>query len=265
MENLELLSNPLRCLVAAVPSPPARLLIILSFQSSNPSGWVIVFLIHSKETRGGFGCKESQAKLTKPRKGCWLVASQPQMLQSQLADQTKALENSDKGQVWGGEEQPNLLRQGKPHLPHPEAEGPLPGVLLLQVQVGVEEDQVDVALQVLQAPQMQHLRLLLILPRPPLEGAGERLKWYPPRESIPKAPQSSPTAPLSTPPEKLGGEGPTLGTKISATFQPTAQALVNLWFPGYKNFPYPVQSSKIDRRSLNAHGVCAQEPAANHA
>lgn len=40
----------------------------------------------------------------------------------------------------------------KPYLTHPEAEGPLPGVLLLQVQVGVEEDQVDVALQVLQAP-----------------------------------------------------------------------------------------------------------------
>lgn len=38
------------------------------------------------------------------------------------------------------------------HLPHPGAEGPLPGVVLLQVEVSIEEHQVDVALQVLQAP-----------------------------------------------------------------------------------------------------------------
>lgn len=190
MENLELPSNPLRCLVPVGPPPPALLLIILSFHSSNPSGWIIVFSIRFKEIRGGLGAR--RAKPTKPRWGvCWLVASQPQMLQSQVADQIKALENTEMGQVWGGEEQPNLLRQGKPHLPHPEAEGPLPGVLLLQVQVGVEEDQVDVALQVLQAPQMQRLRLLLVLARSPLEGAGERLKRYLPPESIPEAPKSS--------------------------------------------------------------------------
>lgn len=47
------------------------------------------------------------------------------------------------------------------HLPHPGAEGPLPGVVLLQVEVSIEEHQVDVALQVLQAPQLQPPDLLL--------------------------------------------------------------------------------------------------------
>lgn len=36
---------------------------------------------------------------------------------------------------------------------HPESEGALPRVLLLQVQVRVEEDEVNVSLQVLEAPQ----------------------------------------------------------------------------------------------------------------
>lgn len=42
------------------------------------------------------------------------------------------------------------------------------------MQVGVEEDQVDVALQVLQAPQPQQPPLLLVLARPPLEGQGQK-------------------------------------------------------------------------------------------
>lgn len=41
------------------------------------------------------------------------------------------------------------------HLPHPGTEGSLPRGCLLQVKVGVEENQVHVALQVLQAPQPQ--------------------------------------------------------------------------------------------------------------
>lgn len=48
------------------------------------------------------------------------------------------------------------------HLPHPGAERPLPGTGLLQAKVGVKEDQVDVALQVLQAPQLQPLSLLCL-------------------------------------------------------------------------------------------------------
>lgn len=57
------------------------------------------------------------------------------------------------------------------------------------MQVGVEEDQVDVALQVLQAPQLQRPRLLLVLARFPLEEARKRLRClrYPLRESIREA------------------------------------------------------------------------------
>lgn len=49
------------------------------------------------------------------------------------------------------------------YLFHPEREGALPGVLLLQVEVGVEEDEIDVALQVLEALQQQRLALRLRL------------------------------------------------------------------------------------------------------
>lgn len=48
------------------------------------------------------------------------------------------------------------------HLPHPGAERPLPGAGLLQAKVGIEEDQIDIALQVLQAPQLQPLSLLCL-------------------------------------------------------------------------------------------------------
>lgn len=46
---------------------------------------------------------------------------------------------------------------------HPESEGALPRVLLLQVQVRVEEDEVNVSLQVLEAPQQLLLTLTLRL------------------------------------------------------------------------------------------------------
>lgn len=46
---------------------------------------------------------------------------------------------------------------------HPEIEGALPRVLLLQVQVRVEEDEVNVSLQVLEAPQQLLLTLTLRL------------------------------------------------------------------------------------------------------
>lgn len=46
---------------------------------------------------------------------------------------------------------------------HPESEGALPRVLLLQVQVCVEEDEVNVSLQVLEAPQQLLLTLTLRL------------------------------------------------------------------------------------------------------
>lgn len=46
---------------------------------------------------------------------------------------------------------------------HPEREGALPRVFLFQMQVRVEEDEVNVSLQVLQAPQQQLLTLLLRL------------------------------------------------------------------------------------------------------
>lgn len=59
------------------------------------------------------------------------------------------------------------------HLPHPGAEGPLPGLSLLQVEVGIEEHQVHVALQVLQAPELQPPGLWLRLGRFGLEdGTG---------------------------------------------------------------------------------------------
>lgn len=66
------------------------------------------------------------------------------------------------GTRWEGDSLPYPSPRGRPislrlpsHLPHPGAEGPLPGAGLLQAEVGVEEDQVDVALQVLQAPELQ--------------------------------------------------------------------------------------------------------------
>lgn len=48
------------------------------------------------------------------------------------------------------------------------------------MQVGIEEDQIDVALQVLQAPQLQHPHFLLILARLPLEGETNWLRclWH---------------------------------------------------------------------------------------
>lgn len=46
---------------------------------------------------------------------------------------------------------------------HPESEGALPRVFLLQVQIRVEEDEVKVSLQVLQAPQQQLLTLTVCL------------------------------------------------------------------------------------------------------
>lgn len=51
------------------------------------------------------------------------------------------------------------------------------------MQVGVEEDQVDVALQVLQAPQPQQPPLLLVLARPPLEAQGQKEAQQPERSS----------------------------------------------------------------------------------
>lgn len=64
----------------------------------------------------------------------------------------------------------------KLNLFHPESEGALPRVLLLQVQVGVEEDEVNVSLQVLQAPQQQLLTLAVRLATFDLnrEGGGGR-------------------------------------------------------------------------------------------
>lgn len=59
------------------------------------------------------------------------------------------------------------------HLVHPLAEGLLPGVLLLQVQVGVEEDQVHVALQVLQTPQQQLMAFLLRFATLDLQGCEQ--------------------------------------------------------------------------------------------
>lgn len=131
--------------------------------------------------------------------------------------------------------------QGKPHLTHPEAEGPLPGVLLLQVQVGVEEDEEDVALQVLQAPQLQRPRLPLILARLSLEGTSAWLR-HPCWESIPGE-LLHPT--LSHSPGRSRGKGlgrgrNTVGTKMSASIQP-APARVS--FPcgvqGVTTFPEP--------------------------
>lgn len=59
------------------------------------------------------------------------------------------------------------------HLPHPRAEGPPPGVRLLQVEVSVEEHQVHVTLQVLQTPQLQPPGLLLRFGRSRLQdGTG---------------------------------------------------------------------------------------------
>ena len=52
-----------------------------------------------------------------------------------------------------------LLNGRRTYLLHPQGEGALPRVFLLQVQVCVEEDEVHVALQVLQAPQQQQLCL----------------------------------------------------------------------------------------------------------
>lgn len=49
------------------------------------------------------------------------------------------------------------------YLFHPKCERALPRVLLLQMQVCVEEDEVNVALQVLQAFQEKLLTLLLCL------------------------------------------------------------------------------------------------------
>lgn len=49
------------------------------------------------------------------------------------------------------------------YLFHPESEGALPGVFLLQMQICVEEDEVNVAFQALQAPQQQLLTILLCL------------------------------------------------------------------------------------------------------
>lgn len=48
-----------------------------------------------------------------------------------------------------------LSASASPHLLHPGAEGPLPGAGLLQVEVRIEENQADIAFQVLQAPQLQ--------------------------------------------------------------------------------------------------------------
>lgn len=56
------------------------------------------------------------------------------------------------------------------YLLHPARKGALPGVLLLQVQVRVEEDEINVALQILQAPQQELMALLLRLAALDLEG-----------------------------------------------------------------------------------------------
>lgn len=63
--------------------------------------------------------------------------------------------------VWKTQDTSHEKNPKDPHLFHPESEGALPGVFLLQVQVCVEEDEVNVALQVLQAPQQQLLTLAL--------------------------------------------------------------------------------------------------------
>ena len=49
------------------------------------------------------------------------------------------------------------------YLFHPEGEGALPRVFLLQMQIGVEEDEVNISFQALKAPQQQLLTLLLRL------------------------------------------------------------------------------------------------------
>lgn len=63
--------------------------------------------------------------------------------------------------LWEASASASCLSPPASHLPHPGAEGPLPGVGLLQVEVSIEEHQVDVALQVLQAPQLQPPDFLL--------------------------------------------------------------------------------------------------------
>lgn len=66
----------------------------------------------------------------------------------------------------GGKIQPALpitpKQACRSHLPHPGAEGCLPGASLLQAEVGIKEDQVDVAFQVLQASQLQSPSLLCL-------------------------------------------------------------------------------------------------------
>lgn len=72
-----------------------------------------------------------------------------------LSDHPMSLEKTGYNMQKKGEKKKNA------HLFHPEGEGALPGVFLLQVQVCVEEDEVNVALQVLQAPQQRLLTLAL--------------------------------------------------------------------------------------------------------
>lgn len=60
---------------------------------------------------------------------------------------------------------------------HPESEGALPWVLFLQVQVGVEEDEVNVSLQVLQAPQQQLLTLTVRLTTFDLDEGDKGDSW----------------------------------------------------------------------------------------
>lgn len=92
----------------------------------------------------------------------------------------------------------------RPHLPHPDAEGPLPGAGLLQVEVRVEEHQADVALQVLHAPQLQPPRLPLRSGCSRLEDgtgwASEREGSIPPRTLHASPPTHTPPTHYHTPP-----------------------------------------------------------------
>ena len=55
------------------------------------------------------------------------------------------------------------MREINGHLVHPCTEWSSPGVLLLQMEVCVEQDEVNVAFKVLETFQLQNLRLLFCL------------------------------------------------------------------------------------------------------
>lgn len=130
---------------------------------------------------------------------------------------------------------------GEPHLTHPEAEGPLPGVLLLQVQVGVEEDEEDVALQVLQAPQLQRPRLPLILARLALGGTTACLRhlWHPQGSSCtpPSATALGEAWEGHRKREEHFGDRNERIRPARSCWGLARQALISLWFPVGNNIP----------------------------